>query len=145
MVYSVINVQKDPHISLFISSAFYFFLPFFFINLCINFCIWLFINLFIDFLFTDISFVHICVFIYIHSVIYPFIYLFINVFIYLFIHSFNMCFCHSSMHSFNHFFFICISYFQPVFYRLGMSRGIYSVFSFTHLHYICSFLAALVV
>ena len=43
------------------------------------------------------------------------------------------------------FFFICIYYFQPVFYRLGMSRGIYSVFSFTHLHYICSFLAALVV
>ena len=42
-------------------------------------------------------------------------------------------------------FFICIYYFQPVFYRLGMSRGIYSVFSFTHLHYICSFLAALVV
>ena len=43
------------------------------------------------------------------------------------------------------FFLICIYYFQPVFYRLGMSRGIYNVFSFTHLHYICSFLAALVV
>ena len=34
------------------------------------------------------------------------------------------------------FFLICIYYFQPVFYRLGMSRGICSVFSFTHLHYI---------
>jgi len=43
------------------------------------------------------------------------------------------------------FFFICIYYFQPVFYRLGMSRGIYTVFYFTRLHYICSFLTTLVV
>jgi len=30
-----------------------------------------------------------------------------------------------------------------VFYRLGISRGIYNVFSFTRLHYICSFLTTL--
>jgi hypothetical protein len=28
-------------------------------------------------------------------------------------------------------------YFQPVFYRLGMSQGIYNVFTFTRLHCIC--------
>jgi hypothetical protein len=31
-------------------------------------------------------------------------------------------------------FFICIYYLQSVFYLLGMSRGIYNVFSFTNLH-----------
>jgi len=51
----------------------------------------------------------------------------------------------ANLNNSGHFFFICIYYFQPMFYRLGMSRGIYSVFSFTHLHYICSFLAALFV
>ena len=52
---------------------------------------------------------------------------------------------HDDLKSTHFFFLIRIYYFQPVFYRLGMSRGIYNVFSFTHLHYICSFLAALVV
>ena len=36
-------------------------------------------------------------------------------------------------HANTFFFFICIYYFQPVFYRLGMSRGIYNVFSITSL------------
>jgi len=30
-----------------------------------------------------------------------------------------------------------------MFYRLGMSRGIYSVFSITSLHFVCSFLTTL--
>ena len=47
------------------------------------------------------------------------------------------------------FFFICIYYFQPVFYRLGMSRGIYNcvffyLFTFTYvLSYLLSVWAVL--
>jgi len=94
MVYSVINFEKDPCISLFMClflQLFIFSCHFLFINISINFCILLFINLFIDFLFTDISFIDICVCVYTYPFSYLSIYLFINVVIHSFIQVIHPC------------------------------------------------------